>query len=249
MDGASGVETTASSSTSHISRDLALEPVADRPVGAGHDRVGLDADASAAPPPSAASAWSSARRSGRCTGSSETWMKKQWSRPISWRICRIDSRNGRDSMSPTVPPTSVMTTSTSGPAMPRMRALISLVMCGITCTVSPRYSPRRSLAITLEYTWPVVTLASPVQPDVEEPLVVTDVQVGLGAVVGDEHLAVLERVHRARVHVEVRVELLHLDPQPAHLQQAAQAGGGEALAQARCDATGDEQMLGVDGPL
>ena len=64
-------------------------------------------------------------------------------------------------MSPTVPPTSVMTTSTSGPPMPRMRDLISFVMCGMTCTVSPRYSPRRSLAITLEYTWPVVTFASP----------------------------------------------------------------------------------------
>ena len=30
-----------------------------------------------------------------------------------------------------------------------IRALISLVMCGMTCTVSPRYSPRRSLAITV----------------------------------------------------------------------------------------------------
>ena len=37
-----------------------------------------------------------------------------------------------------------------GPAIARMRALISLVMCGMTCTVSPRYSPRRSLAITAE---------------------------------------------------------------------------------------------------
>ena len=33
-------------------------------------------------------------------------------------------------------------------AIRRIRLLISLVMCGITCTVSPRYSPRRSLAIT-----------------------------------------------------------------------------------------------------
>ena len=30
------------------------------------------------------------------------------------------------------------------------RRLISSVMCGMTCTVSPRYSPRRSLAITVE---------------------------------------------------------------------------------------------------
>ena len=47
---------------------------------------------------------------------------------------------------------------------------------------------------------------------VEEALVVTDVEVGLGAVVGDEDLAVLERVHRPGVDVEVGVELLHRDP-------------------------------------
>ena len=71
-------------------------------------------------------------------GRSDTCRKKQRSRPISCLIWRIASRNGRDSMSPTVPPTSVMTTSTSSPPMFRMRALISLVMCGMTCTVSPR---------------------------------------------------------------------------------------------------------------
>jgi hypothetical protein len=32
----------------------------------------------------------------------------------------------------------VSTTSTSGPAIASIRSLISLVMCGITCTVSPR---------------------------------------------------------------------------------------------------------------
>ena len=88
------------------------------------------------------------------------------SRPTSWRTCRAASRNGSDSMSPTVPPISVITTSgrlpsASGSAIARMRLLISSVMCGITCTVSPRYSPRRSLAITVEYTWPVVTFAEP----------------------------------------------------------------------------------------
>ena len=101
-----------------------------------------------------------------------------------------------------------------GPRRPaRIRDLISLVMCGMTCTVSPRYSPRRSLAITSEYTWPVVTLARPDEVDVEEALVVADVQVGLGAVLGDEDLAVLERVHRPGIHVEVRVQLLHGDPE------------------------------------
>ena len=50
-----------------------------------------------------------------------------------------------------------------------------------------------------------------------------DVEVGLGAVLGDEDLAVLERVHRPGVDVEVRVELLHRHPQPAGLEQAAEA--------------------------
>ncbi len=51
----------------------------------------------------------------------------------------MDSRNGSDSMSPTVPPISVMTTSTSEVSpMSLMRCLISSVMCGTTCTVPPR---------------------------------------------------------------------------------------------------------------
>ena len=50
-------------------------------------------------------------------------------------------------MSPTVPPISTMTTSFSG-ATRRIEDLISSVMCGITCTVEPRYSPRRSLVMT-----------------------------------------------------------------------------------------------------
>jgi hypothetical protein len=57
---------------------------------------------------------------------------------------------------------------------------------------------------------------------VDEPLVVAEVEVGLAAVVGDEHLTVLERVHRAGVDVDVRVELLHGDPQATHLQQSPQ---------------------------
>ena len=86
-----------------------------------------------------------------------------------------------------------------------------------------------------------------VQLGVEEALVVADVEVGLGAVVGDEDLTVLERVHRPGVDVEVGVELLHGDPQAAHLEQAAEAGGRQPLAETGGDAAGDEQMLGVCG--
>ncbi len=40
---------------------------------------------------------------------------------------------------------------------------------------------------------------------VDEALVVAEVEVGLAAVLGDEHLPVLEGVHRARVDVDVGV--------------------------------------------
>jgi hypothetical protein len=70
-----------------------------------------------------------------------------------------------------------------------------------------------------------------VQVDVEEALVVADVEVGLGAVLGDEDLTVLERVHRARVDVEIGVELLHRHLQPARPEQVSEGGGGEPLAE------------------
>src|SRR3989442_603268 len=76
--------------------------------------------------------------------------------PTSFLNWRMASRNGRLSMSPTVPPTSTMTTSTS-PETRWMAALISSVMCGITCTVRPRESPRRSFWITEKETLTAVT--------------------------------------------------------------------------------------------
>ena len=58
---------------------------------------------------------------------------------------------------------------------------------------------------------------------IEKALVVTDVEIGFGAVLGDEDLAVLERVHGAGIDVQVRVQLLHVDPQAAQLEQPAEA--------------------------
>ena len=50
-----------------------------------------------------------------------------------------------------------------------------------------------------------------------------DVQVHLGAVLGHEDFAVLERVHGARIDVEIRIQLLHGDPQAPCHQKAAEA--------------------------
>ena len=55
------------------------------------------------------------------------------------------------SMSPIVPPTSVMRTSAPvRPARALTLSFISSVMCGMVWTVLPRYSPRRSLRMTFE---------------------------------------------------------------------------------------------------
>ena len=55
-----------------------------------------------------------------------------------------------------------------------------------------------------------------------EALVMAEVEVGLGAVVGDEHLAVLGRAHRARIDVEIGIELSQAHGIAARLQQRAQ---------------------------
>jgi len=65
----------------------------------------------------------------------------------------------------------------------------------------------------------------------DEALVVAQVQVGFGAVIGDEHFAVLERAHRTRVHVDVRVEFEQGDFEAARLQDRSEGGGGNPLTQ------------------
>ena len=80
---------------------------------------------------------------------------------------------------------------------------------------------------------------------VDEPLVVPQVQIRLRAVVRHEHLAVLVRVHRAGIDVDVRVELLDRNAQAAAFQQPPQRRGRDALAQRGHDAARDEEKLGV----
>ena len=76
-------------------------------------------------------------------------------------------------------------------------------------------------------------------------LVVTQVEVRLGAIVGDEDLAVLVGAHRAGVDVEVGVELLHGHAVTALTQEEGEGGRGDALAQTADHAAGDEDMLGA----
>ena len=77
-----------------------------------------------------------------------------------------------------------------------------------------------------------------------EALVVAEVEVGLGAVVGDEHLAVLERRHGAGVDVDVGVDLEHGDRVAVGLDQGAERRRRDALAEPGNHAAGDEHVLG-----
>ena len=156
--------------------------------------------------------------------------------------------NGCDSMSPTVPPISVMMTSgRSAVGRAGLQAHAALDLVGDVR--DDLHGVAEVLAAALARDDLRVDLAGGdvgrlVEVDVEESLVVADVEVGLGAVVGDEDLAVLERVHRARIDVQIRVELLHDDPQSARGEQIAQARRGEALAQRGNDTPGHEDVLG-----
>ena len=82
------------------------------------------------------------------------------------------------------------------------------------------------------------------QVHIQEAFVVADIQVGFCAVLGHENLAVLERIHRAGIDIDVGVELLHDHMQPPGTKQPTQAGGGQALAQRGHNAARDENMLG-----
>ncbi len=63
-----------------------------------------------------------------------------------------------------------------------------------------------------------------------EPLVVAQVEVGFGAVVGHKHFAVLKRRHGSRINVEVGIELHQVHAQAAALKQAADGSRRQTLA-------------------
>ena len=52
----------------------------------------------------------------------------------------------------------------------------------------------------------------------DEALVMAQVQIGLGAIIGDENFAMLERGHGARIHVDVRIELDQSDFEASRLK-------------------------------
>src|SRR6516165_4441432 len=76
--------------------------------------------------------------------------------------------------------------------------------------------------------------------DADIALVMAKIEIGLGAVIGNEHLAVLVGAHRAGVDIQIGVELAQPDPKPARLQQRAERRRRQTLAERGNHAAGDK---------
>src|SRR5204863_7859200 len=76
-----------------------------------------------------------------------------------------------------------------------------------------------------------------------EALVVTEVEVGFGAVVQGIDLAVLEVIHRAGIHVSIRIKFLKNNAKTPRLKQCSERSGSQSLAQGTYYAAGDENVF------
>src|SRR5665213_1750128 len=156
-------------------------------------------------------------------------MKRTRSRPNSLPSWRMASRNGRLSMSPTVPPISHSTKSSSPSRPATMNSLIASVMCGITCTVAPRYSPPLAADHGL-IDAPGGDAVALARRHAGIAFVMTEIEIGLGAVIGDIDLAMLIGAHRARIDIEVGIELAQPHLEAARLHQRAHRRRRQTLA-------------------
>src|SRR5690606_19197133 len=82
-----------------------------------------------------------------------------------------------------------------------------------------------------------------------ETLVVAEIEVRLGAVLGHEDFAVLERAHRARIHVDVRIELDQANLEAPRLEYRAETPQRNSLHQGRQHASGNEKDSGSSPPV
>src|SRR3989344_1660676 len=86
-----------------------------------------------------------------------------------------------------------------------------------------------------------VILGAEVAP--QEALVVAHVLVGLKAGIKHEHFAVLDRIHRTRIHVEIRVDLDEIHGEAACREQLSHRRGGDSLADRRHNAAHDKNIF------
>ena len=131
-------------------------------------------------------------------------------------------------MSPTVPPISTRQISAS-PAPSRMQDLISSVTWGMTWDGRPEVFAAPLLAQHVPVDLAGGEVVPLPHPRADEAFVVAEVEVGLPAVGGDEHLPVLEGAHRPGVDVDVGVELDEGDAEAPRFEDRGERRGRDAL--------------------
>jgi len=67
--------------------------------------------------------------------------------------------------------------------------------------------------------------------DMRKALIVAEVEIGFGAVIGDEDFAVLKRAHRTGIDVQVRIAFLNGDFEAATFEETTDRGCCNALAE------------------
>ena len=83
----------------------------------------------------------------------------------------------------------------------------------------------------------------PVQIFVDEPLVMSQVQIRLRPVLRDEDFPMLDGVHSAGVDIDVRVKFLHGDTVAPRFQQSAERGGCDPFPETGDHTAGDKHIL------
>ena len=104
-------------------------------------------------------------------------------------------------------------------------------MVGITCTVTPKWSPRDALCNHVFIDLPGAEAVGAGDGGVDEALVVTE---GRGRFPRRHRLQILRRVERGswyRVNVDIRVKLKHGHIQPTRLESSSNRSGGDTFTQ------------------
>jgi hypothetical protein len=60
-------------------------------------------------------------------------------------------------------------------------------------------------------------------------LIMTQVQIRLGAIIRNEHFPMLKGAHGSRIDIQIRIELLESDTKPAAFEETAQRRRGDPL--------------------
>src|SRR5688572_17891215 len=67
--------------------------------------------------------------------------------------------------------------------------------------------------------------------DIQKTFVMTEVEIGFGAVVGDVAFAVLVGVERTRIDIDVRIKFLNSYFEPSGLQQLTQRSSNDSFSE------------------